>query len=477
MLIGGDRGIIEMVRSACQKLDAEMIHVTMLEEAEPFLGEGMPNLVLCDFGTFRRLTEQWPKVCALLFAEPADSEQAIDAIKRGALDFLVRPIAAESLLQHIREGIRISHDIHVPAVYEDRYDDAKVDRIIGQSVAMKEVYKLIGRIAPRDINILITGENGTGKDLVARAILHHSPRKTGRFLAVNCAAIPDTLLESELFGHEKGAFTGADRRRIGKFEQCDGGTLFLDEVGDMPPSTQAKLLRVLQDSTFQRLGGTEVIQCDVRIIAATHQSLEQLIQERRFREDLYYRLRVATISVPPLREREVDVVLLAHYFMHRHNIALGTRVRTFSPDVLPALLHYPWPGNVRELENTIKAAMVLARGSVFRLEFLPEHIRRTTETFREPQPKEQRSTVDSMTGDLRPVVEKLIGQTKFAGKLHATATAMIEREVIRACLHRTQGRLAQAAKLLGISRTTLRKKMESLGIQVTASLDEIDSSS
>ncbi len=471
LLITEDRSIAQKVRDACRELEASLTHLGSLKDAAEELAAAPPNLILCDYSTFEAVREQLPRACVLLYTEPADSEQAIEAIKRGALDYLATPIETKTLAQHIGQALRISHDIHVPAVYEDPKENTAVERIVGQSPAMKEVYKLIGLIAPRDVNVLITGESGTGKELVARAILHHSPRKDQAFLAVNCAAIPETLLESELFGHEKGAFTGADVRRIGKFEQCQGGTLFLDEIGDIPLSTQAKLLRVLQDSKIQRLGSTGVIECDVRIIAATHQSLERLIQERRFRQDLLYRLKVTSIDVPPLREREVDVVLLAHYFVDRYKRGLGVNIQSFAPETLPVLLRYPWPGNVRELENAIKAALVVARGSVLRPEFLPEHIGRGTEATSTGISAPPSLPAESPSGYLRSVAESLIAQPALSGKLHETAIAMIEREIIRVCLERTRGQLSPAAKLLGISRTTLRRRMSSYGIRATVSVD------
>jgi two-component system nitrogen regulation response regulator GlnG len=471
LLITEDRGIARKVRDACRELDASLTHLGTLNDATGELAAAIPDLILCDYATFDRLRDQHPRACVLLYTEPTDSEQAIEAIKRGALDYLVTPIETKILAQHIRDALRVSRDIRVPAVYEEPDDDISVERIIGQSPAMREVYKLIGRIAPRDVNVLITGESGTGKELIARAILHHSARKDRPFLAVNCAAIPETLIESELFGHEKGAFTGATLRRIGKFEQCDGGTLFLDEIGDIPLATQAKLLRVLQDSSFQRLGGTELITSDVRVIGATHQPLETLIAEKRFRQDLYFRLKVASIDVPPLREREVDVILLAHQLVRRYNRSLNTDIRSFSPDVLPVLIRYPWPGNVRELENAIKAALVVARGTVFRLEFLPEHIRKGGAVGTGDDAGSQRLPDDSPTEEARAVAEKLASQPGLGGKLHEAATSIVEREVIRVALGRCGGQLARAARLLGISRTTLRKRMARHGIRTTTSVE------
>jgi len=468
LLITTDRGLVKKVTAACDELAAALTRVKSLKDAEPRLAADVPDLILCDYATFENLRNVCPRACVLLYAEPTDSEQAIEAIKRGAVDFLVTPVDTPMLVRHIREALRISRDIRVPATYEEPREDAAVEQIIGQSPAMREVYKLIGLIAPRDVNVLITGESGTGKELIARAILHHSPRRDRPFLAVNCAAIPETLLESELFGHEKGSFTGATVRRIGKFEQCDGGTLFLDEIGDIPLATQAKLLRVLQDNTFQRVGGTELIMCDVRTISATHQPLETMIAENRFRQDLYYRLKVATVTVPPLREREVDVVLLAHKFVRRYNQMMDTDIRTFSPDVLPALLRYPWPGNVRELENAIKAALVVARGTVMRLEFLPDHIRQGLgEDRASPTP----GPGDMALVEARAVADKLTAQSPLDGRLYEVATELIEREIIRACLERSGGRLSQAARLLGISRTTLRKKITRHRIRTTTSVD------
>ena len=470
LLITDDKKIIKKVQEACKKIEVDLDHVNTIKESEKILTNQIPPLILCDYITFEKLRKKWPAINVLLYTEPTESEQVIEAIKHGAIDYLVRPIKSDILAKHIKDAIRISRDIRIPTVYDQPEEEVHVDRIIGQSPIMKEVYKLIGLIAPRDINVLITGESGTGKELVARAILHHSPRKNKPYLAVNCAAIPETLLESELFGHEKGSFTGADHRRIGKFEQTNGGTLFLDEIGDIPLKTQAKLLRVLQDNTFQRIGGTETIKCNVRIISATHQSLEQLIKKREFRQDLYYRLKVASINVPPLREREVDVVLLAHHFVEQFNKDFDTNIRVFSPEVLPVLLKYSWPGNVRELENAIKSALVVARGSVMRMEFLPEHIREGAEITAEVDKTEIPS--GSVKNNLETFAKNLVSKTSLSGNLYKTALEMIEKEIIRACLERTNCTLSQAAKILGISRTTLRKKMSELGIQVKVSFDK-----
>ena len=265
--------------------------------------------------------------------------------------------------------------MHIPALVEigDRPED-KPDRLVGSSAAMQAVCKQIGRVAAQDINVLILGESGTGKELVARAIYQHSRRNQAPFLAINCAAIPETLLESELFGHERGSFTGADRKRIGKFEQCHTGTLFLDEIGDMAPPTQAKILRLLQEGRFERVGGNESLTSDVRIIAATNQDLDRLIEAGRFRKDLYYRLRGVTIQFPPLRERRDDIPELAHYFLFRYSRQLGTSVQSISAEAMELLERYAWPGNVRELQSVIREALVVSAGPSILPEFLPAEL-------------------------------------------------------------------------------------------------------
>ena len=266
--------------------------------------------------------------------------------------------------------------MRVPAVIPEGGEAKEdADALLGRCPAMQEVYKAIGRVAPQDVTVLILGESGTGKELVARAIYHYSSRAKGPFLAINCAAIPETLLESELFGHEKGAFTGADRKRIGKFEQCHGGTLFLDEIGDMTPLTQTKILRVLQEQEFERVGGNEPIKADVRVIAATNRDLEKMVAEGTFRGDLYYRLNVFTIKLPPLRERGDDLPLLAEHFVRRFGRELKKDVRGIAPEAMELLRRYPWPGNVRELQSVIKQALLQATGPVLLPEFLPAAVR------------------------------------------------------------------------------------------------------
>jgi two-component system nitrogen regulation response regulator GlnG len=326
---------------------------------------------------------------------------------------------------------------------------------------MQDVYKAIGRVAPLDVPVLILGESGTGKELVARALYQHSSRSQKTFLAINCAAIPETLLESELFGHERGAFTGADRRRIGKFEQADHGTIFLDEIGDMSSTTQPKVLRLLQEQRFERLGGNETIQTDVRIVAASNQNLEELVAAGRLRQDLYYRLKVFTIHLPPLRERLDDLPLLVEHFIKVLNRGLGKQVRSASPETLSVLAKHVWPGNIRELQSAIKYALVQVTGEVITPDCLPEGMRAPAAR---PSPTE----VEAGSLDVGRLVESLLR----AGEedIHRKVSTAVERVVIDTVLRHVKGNQVQASELLGISRTTLRAKLRSLGMAIEKQL-------
>jgi DNA-binding NtrC family response regulator len=289
---------------------------------------------------------------------------------------LLKPLELDQLSDLVSRAFEISRLMRVPAVIEERGEtQEEAEPLVGRCPAMQEVYKAIGRVAPQEVTVLILGESGTGKELVARAIYHYSSRSKGPFLAINCAAIPENLLESELFGHEKGAFTGADRRRVGKFEQANGGTLFLDEIGDMTPLTQTKILRVLQGQEFERVGGNEPVKTGVRLIAATNRDLENLVAEGTFRGDLYYRLNVYTIKLPPLRERRDDLRVLAEHFMKRFGRELKKDVRGIASEALELLQHYSWPGNVRELQSVMKQALLHATGPILLPEFLPAILR------------------------------------------------------------------------------------------------------
>jgi two-component system nitrogen regulation response regulator GlnG len=327
---------------------------------------------------------------------------------------------------------------------------------------MAAVYKAIGRVAAQDVPVLITGESGTGKELVARAIHQHGPRAGGPFLALNCAAIPEQLLESELFGHEKGAFTGADRRRIGKFEQCHGGTILLDEVGDMPLALQAKILRLLQEQSFERVGGNETIRTDVRIIAATHRDLKAWSAEGKFRPDLYYRLGVFTIALPPLRERGDDLPLLVQHFLRRFSKELGREVREVAPEALERLGRYSWPGNVRELQSVLKQALLRASGPVLLPAFLPGAL---------AGPSNAAPTPPAAEG---PALETFVLRQPIASEardLYAEMHRQMDRYLLPRVLEHTRGNVQQAALVLGIARQTLRLKLRDLGLSITRTVE------
>ncbi len=385
------------------------------------------------------------------------TETAIEAMKHGAFDYLVKPVDLERLTQLLERAYDAARLMRVPAMLP--VEDSG-DRIVGRSPVMQEMCKAIGRVAPQEVNVLISGESGTGKELVARAIYQHSRRADKPFLAINCAAIPEGLLESELFGHEQGAFTGATRRHIGKFEQCAGGTLFLDEIGDMTPPLQAKMLRVLQEQRFERVGGHETVQTHVRVLAATNQDLERLVREGRFRADLYYRLKVVTISLPPLHERPGDVAELAHYFLFRYDRELGLDLRGFAPEALEVLEKYSWPGNVRELQSAVKQAMLNASGHLILPEFLPDDVRRGAGVL--PTTTVETNSPAEGALDLAALVENLV-QSGEKG-IYDRIIAAVDRLVLTRVLRHTHGHQSQASELLGLNRGTLRHKLRTLGL-------------
>jgi two-component system nitrogen regulation response regulator GlnG len=386
------------------------------------------------------------------------TDTAIEAMKLGAFDYLVKPVDLDQLSQIIARALDAARLMRVPALLPT---EENADRIVGHSTAIQEMCKAIGRIAPQDVNVLILGESGTGKELVARALYHHSRRADKPFLAINCAAIPEALLESELFGHEQGAFTGATKRHIGKFEQCDGGTLFLDEIGDMVPALQAKMLRVLQEQRFERIGSNETIQTHVRVLAVTNHDLERLVAEGRFRKDLYYRLKGVTIRVPPLREHAEDVPELAHYFMFRFDREMGKDFRAFAPETLELFQAYPWPGNVRELQGVVREAMLHASGHVLLPEFLRQELRCRSAAGDLGGPT---SAPAAGAVTLDALVEALL--QSGAGQVHARAVEALERVLLPRVLRHTQGHQTKASELLGVSRNTLRQKLRALGFAI-----------
>jgi nitrogen regulation protein NR(I) len=465
LIVDDEPNVLYSLQRTLQTDSLQLLTASTGQRAVDLLEEERPDVVLLDvrlpdmsgLETFDLLRQIDPRLPVIFMTAYSSAETAIQAMQRGAFEYLLKPVEVAQLRQVVQRALETSRLRQVPAVVDQaEFLGENVDLIVGQSPSMQEVYKAIGRVAPQDVTVLIQGESGTGKELVARSIFHYSRRAHRPFLAVNCAAIPESLLESELFGHERGAFTGADRRRIGKFEQTHEGTLFLDEIGDMTGATQAKMLRILQDQCFERLGGNELIQTDVRIVAATNQNLLQLVDEGKFRQDLYYRLNIVTIFLPPLRERVDDLPRLADYFRQRFNPQLGKNVVAFSADALAQMQAYHWPGNVRELQSAIKHALLHATGDVIGLHELPSLIRSPHGTA--PPPEMKHHADAALIRHIQHLLQT--GQTDLHEKLHRE----VDRILITQALEHLGGNQVQTAELLGIARMTLRNRIRELGI-------------
>ncbi len=471
LVIDDDRTVQSLVRRAMQDLKVTLLVAADAEDGLATLRQHKVDALLLDVmlpdGSGLELAQQIhaidPRLPVTFITISEDSDIAIEAMKLGAYDFLLKPLDVAQVQDVIDRALEIRRMMQVPVelVCEEGEEVTALtdeqDLLIGRSPEMLAVYKEIGRVAGQDVSVLICGESGTGKELVARAVYHHSRRVGECFLAVNCAALSDTLLESELFGHEKGAFTGADRRRIGKFEQCNGGTIFLDEVGDMSPLTQSKVLRLLQEQKFERVGGSETIRTDVRIISATNQDLKQMIDDGEFRLDLYHRLNGYRIDLPPLRSRGADVTLLVSYFLTRLNRELHKKIEGVSPETLQILKDHTWLGNVRELQTVLRKAVLRATGAILVPDFLPDALRQQT-------PSSSASESSEMSCD----IGRFIDQRAEAGSndLYAEGLEMFERYLLTRVLRDVDGNQSRAAERLGITRGSLRHKMRSLGISV-----------
>jgi two-component system nitrogen regulation response regulator GlnG len=419
-----------------------------------FLDVRMPGMD--GVAALARMREIRADACVVVMTAHGTMETAIQAMQRGAYDYLTKPFDLDEVLllaERALEARRLTQE--VARLRTGLQEVREFSALIGRHPRMQDVYKTIGRIAGTDVTVLLRGESGTGKELVARAI-HHYSRRAGRpFVAVSCAAIPGTLLESEMFGHERGAFTDAKERRLGKFELAHGGTLYLDEIGDMPLELQTKLLRALQERTIERLGGHEPIRIDVRVLAATNRELEALMRDGRFREDLYYRLNVVTLNLPPLRERRRDIALLVEHFLAKYAAELGEC--GVAPEALDRLVGHDWPGNVRELENVVQRAMVMATGGVI----LPEHL---------PIGPVSAAASVAVDASLEEIIERKLVECVRGLREHASANlydlmvGLVEKPLLRAVLRETGGNQVRAAQILGINRNTLRKKLTEHGI-------------
>jgi two-component system nitrogen regulation response regulator GlnG len=466
----------EDVRYSLQRIfdgpDVELAAAASGEEGLKLIPKFKPDLVLMDvrmtgmtgLETLRKIRANDPKLLVILMTAYGTTQTAIEAMKLGAYDYLLKPFDIAKLKEVIANAFKAARDMKQVVSYEPLLQSEDYELgIIGRSGPMQQVFKLVGQVSATDATALITGESGTGKELVARAIYHHSDRAQQPFLAVNCAAIPEQLLESELFGHEKGAFTGATVQRIGKFEQCNNGTIFLDEIGDMTPATQTKILRVLQSGTFERVGGNTQLKVDVRVIAATNKPLEAAVAAKQFREDLFYRLNVVRIPLPPLRDRPTDIPLLVNYFLEKNARELHRPPKSVAASVIKAMEKYHWPGNVRELENAVRRAHVMAKSDAILLSDLPPEIVGQGNSSVPSASASAGITGDPATVDAAALARQLFQWAKRDPKLKIIPA--VERELVIQALKETNDNQVHAAKMLGITRATLRKRIEKFGIQ------------
>ena len=462
----------ESIRWALRKaLEREGYRVVLASDGAEALAratESGIDLVLMDikmpgsdgFETLTRIKEIRPNLPVIIMTAFGTLQAAVQAMKRGAYDHITKPFDFDELSILVRRAFEV-HDLTEQVARMDggRGQAFDFEGVVGLCPAMQQIFKLVGKMASSDLTVLIRGESGTGKELLARAIHYNSRRLARPFVAVNCAAIPRDLLESELFGHEKGAFTGASALRRGKFELAEGGTLFLDEIGDMDLGLQGKILRVLQERQFERVGGERPLSADVRVIAATNQDLERAVAQKSFREDLYYRLNVVGINLPPLRGRREDIPLLVSHFLRLFAEEQGEEPKTVSPEALELMLAYDWPGNVRELENAVKRACVLAATSLILPEHLPAALARSEESGAGSSSSFERMLHQAIGAELQRLKEERDGQ------IYPHFLVALERPLLLQVLERTCGNQLRAAELLGINRNTLRKKLRELGIR------------
>jgi two-component system, NtrC family, nitrogen regulation response regulator GlnG len=463
LIADDDESVRWVLKKSLEKEGIETVLAKDGVEALDRLKEGGISIALMDIRmpgmsgleALERIRSEGLAVSVIVMTAQATMQNAIEAMRRGAFDYITKPFDLDEVNILVRKAIdvrQLSQEVTaLRAEVREKYEGG----LVGNTASMQEIYKTIGRVAESDATVLVHGESGTGKELVARAIHYHSKRAGRPFVAVNSAAIPSELLESELFGHEKGAFTGAIGRKIGKFEAAAGGTLFLDEIGDMDMHLQGKLLRVLQEREFERVGGTDAIKTDVRVLAATHHNLEKMVREKRFREDLFYRLNVIQINIPPLRKRKDDIVPLAEFFMQKFQGG-DAKKKVLTPETLKVLRSYDWPGNVRELENAVQRAITLSQGDKIFPDALPPQI------FK-PGQGAYLSFENFLEEKLADLVDRMGGLER--GDIYSMVIQRVEKPLIILVLKKTDGNQVRAAHLLGINRNTLRKKIKELGIK------------
>ncbi len=483
LVVDDERDVITGFRRVFEKDEIAIDAAHSGEEALALIDQTPPDVVLMDLrmpgldglATLKRLQSIQPRPLVILMTAFSTSATVIEAMKHGAYDYIVKPFSVEKLREVVFGALKVAHDTRNVVHYEPALQEEQLgDAIIGKSEPMQAVFKTVGQVAVSSATVLVTGESGTGKELVARAIYSHSERSRKPFVPVNCAAIPETLLESELFGHERGAFTNATARRVGKFEMAHQGTLFLDEIGDMSVATQTKILRVLQSGEFERIGGTETVRVDVRIIAATNRDLEAMMRDGTFRSDLYYRLNVVRVELPPLRKRREDVPLLIEHFLRRFHRDREKHLQ-ISNAAMEKLTAHTWPGNVRELENTIRNAILTAKSETLLAADIrlreqpgptPEPPAPTTPPKPEPDPKPviEDPEFEDIDGMIEPIFESLVA-ARSRGVRYSTFD-VVERALLVHALNQTSGNQLRAAQLLGITRSTLRKRIARYELQL-----------
>ena len=475
LVVDDEPADLNLARRSLEKQEHKVLSAGTAKEAIQYLRNSQVDVVVLDvmlpdgdgLDVLRKIRDFDKHLPVILMTSSSDSSTSIRAMKHGALDYLFKPIDVAKLRSVVGRALEIRRLTEAPVEIAVDTGKSELHSIIGRCSAMQDVYKSIGIVAGQDVTVLIRGESGTGKELVARALYQFGERVQGPFLAVNCAAIPEALLESELFGHEKGAFTSADRKRIGKFEQSAGGTLFLDEIGDMSPVLQSKLLRVLQEKQFERVGGNETIKADVRVIAATHRNLEKMVADGQFRADLYYRLNGFTITLPPLRDRGKDLDLLIEHFRRHACRDLDKDVRVIAPDAMRALKAYAWPGNIRELQNVVRQAVLRTPGAVLLPDFLPDlsYVEAaegsgTHQEFRSEQtiPSDNIApkVLTTSATDLSSVVPKHF--LSDSPNLYEEVIGEVEQRLVQHVLTQTDGDKTEAARRLGINPALLRSR-------------------
>jgi DNA-binding NtrC family response regulator len=466
LIVDNDEGLVHFLTRLFTKQGYDVASASDGVAALARLGSESFDAILMDYkmpglnglDTLAETRQMQLRTPVIIMTAYGTTETAIEAMKRGAYDYLLKPFDTEELKRIVADALEVSRFMKEVVRLPDSVTPVSPAapggvEIVGTHRSMQEVFKLIGQVADKDVTVLVTGESGTGKELVARAIYHHSRRRDKPFMAINCATIPDTLFESELFGYERGAFTGADRTYVGKFERCNQGTIFFDEIGDMSLSTQAKVLRVLQEGQFERLGSTETIQVNVRVLAATNKNLEKEVQEGRFREDLYYRLRIISIHLPPLRARLDDVRPLVDYFVGRFAAEYGSAVRYVADQAIRKLQSHVWPGNVRELENCLRRAVLMCKGDVL----LAEHVQWEAQPTGTPLAAlgEEGVTLKDRVDEAARTLLRLSGKRAQTSLIDLVEHALVA-EALAACGQNQ----VHAARMLGISRNTLRNRVK-----------------